>query len=71
MRVKEGRPCVSDRPGFNEALKRVLGRVSTGEISKRQAARLLGVGTATLYRYAGWAGSESEQEQGASPSGSR
>ena len=38
-------------------------RVSAGEISKREAARLLGVGTATQYPYAGWGRSEKEQEQ--------
>ena len=69
MGVKGGRPRASDRLGWNESFGTVVERVSKGEISKREAARLLGVGTATLYRYAGWMRSESEEEQEASPSG--
>ena len=54
MGVKVGRPRVSDRPHFNENFEAVLKRVSNGEISKREAARQLGVGLVTLYRYAAW-----------------
>ena len=54
MGVKVGRPRVSDRPGFNEGLKSILKRVDQGEISRREAARILGVGLVTLYRYAAW-----------------
>ena len=62
MGVKIGRPRVDDRPGFKESFGTVLERISKGEISKREGARLLGVGTATLYRYAGWMRSESSKD---------
>lgn len=58
MAMKSGRPRVTVRPGLNERFGTVLERIAKGEISKREAARLLGVGTATLYRYAGWTHSE-------------
>lgn len=54
MAAKPGRPRVDTRPGWNESFGTVLERIAKGKISKREAARLLGVGTATLYRYAGW-----------------
>ncbi len=54
MAVKGGRPRVTGRPGFNESFGTVLERIAKGEISIRQGARELGIGTATLYRYAGW-----------------
>ena len=58
MGVKEGRPRVSERPGFCDGLRTVLERVSMGEISKQEAARILRIGNATLYKYAGWTRSE-------------
>ena len=45
-----GRPRVTDRPGFSRRFGAVLERLSAGDISRRQAARELGVGYATLKR---------------------
>lgn len=47
---KIGRPKVSDRRGFETRYKTVLERVKTGDISRRRAARELGIGYATLKR---------------------
>ena len=47
---KGGRPRVIDRPGFAESFGAVLERLNAGEISRRQAARELGIGYATLKR---------------------
>ena len=48
--VRIGRPPVLDRPGFGAKWARVAPRVRSGEISKREAARQLRIGTATLAR---------------------
>jgi len=45
-----GRPKVTDRRGFTDRYKRVLERLSAKEISRRGAARELGIGYATLKR---------------------
>ena len=45
-----GRPRVTDRPGFKRRFGAVLERLSAGEISRRDAARELGIGYATLKR---------------------
>ncbi len=45
-----GRPPVTDRPGFVPRFERVRGDLSSGAISRRHAARRLGIGTATLAR---------------------
>jgi DNA invertase Pin-like site-specific DNA recombinase len=45
-----GRPPVTDRPGFAQRWARVAPRLASGELSRRQAARELRVGTATLAR---------------------
>lgn len=47
---KIGRPKVTDRPGFSTRSKTILERLSLGDISRRQAARQLGIGYATLKR---------------------
>ncbi len=47
---KAGRPRVTDRPGFLSRYQAVLERLRAGAISKRQAARELGVGDATFKR---------------------
>jgi putative DNA-invertase from lambdoid prophage Rac len=49
-RQKIGRPKVTDRPGFNEAFGDILERLAAGEISRRQAAKVLNIGHATLNR---------------------
>ena len=50
-----GRRRVSEcHPDWENRFGTVLEQVSAGEISKREAARILGIGVATLYRYAGW-----------------
>ena len=48
--IKIGRPKVTDRRGFERRFGDILERVSDGSISRRQAARELGVGFATLKR---------------------
>ena len=45
-----GRPRVTDRPGFNRRFGDILERLDAGEISRRQAAKSLGIGYATLKR---------------------
>lgn len=45
-----GRPSVKERHGFKERFGAVLERIERGDISRRQAARELGVGYATLKR---------------------
>ena len=45
-----GRPRVTDRRGFKHRYGAVLERLLAGEISRRQAARELGIGYATLKR---------------------
>ncbi len=45
-----GRPRVTERKGFNRRFGAVLERLSGGDISRRQAARELGIGYATLKR---------------------
>lgn len=45
-----GRPAVTDRRGFKGRYKTILERLSGGDISRRQAARELGIGYATLKR---------------------
>jgi DNA invertase Pin-like site-specific DNA recombinase len=45
-----GRPRVTDRPGFAAKWDRIAPQVREGSLSRRQAARRLGIGTATLAR---------------------
>ncbi|HVA87726.1 MAG TPA: recombinase family protein [Candidatus Saccharimonadales bacterium] len=45
-----GRPPVTARPGFATRWTRVQADLAAGHISRRQAARRLGIGTATLAR---------------------
>lgn len=45
-----GRPPVTDRPGFAARWNRARPDLATGRLSRRQAARRLGIGTATLAR---------------------
>ena len=45
-----GRPRVIDRRGFQSRYKTILERLSAGEISRRKAAKELGIGYATLKR---------------------
>lgn len=45
-----GRPRVTDRQGFERRYKTILERLSNGEISRRRAAKELGIGYATLKR---------------------
>ena len=45
-----GRPRVTDKRGFNRRFGAVLERLSAGNISRRRAARELGIGYATLKR---------------------
>ena len=47
---KIGRPRVIDRRGFSTRYKTVLERLSAGDISRRRAAKELGIGYATLKR---------------------
>ena len=47
---KIGRPKVTDRRGFKTRYKTILERLSSGDISRRRAAKELGVGYATLKR---------------------
>ncbi len=61
-----GRKRVSESTkDWDNRFKDILEQVSLGEISKRGAARQLGVGVATLYRYAGWMRSEMGVENSA------
>lgn len=45
-----GRPKVTERKGFRNRFGAVLERLRAGDLSKRQAARELGIGHATLNR---------------------
>ena len=45
-----GRPRVTDRRGFNRRFGNILERLTQGTVSRRQAARDLGIGYATLKR---------------------
>ena len=45
-----GRPRVSDRRGFPGRFRAIWERITAGDLSRRQAARELGVGYATLKR---------------------
>jgi DNA invertase Pin-like site-specific DNA recombinase len=45
-----GRPPVTERPGFKRRYQAALKRIRSGELSKRQAARELKIGSATLKR---------------------
>ncbi len=45
-----GRPRVSERPEFEQQFTAVAGRIERGRLSRRQAARELGIGYATLKR---------------------
>ena len=45
-----GRPKVTDRKGFNKRFGAILERLDGGDISRRQAAKELGIGYATLKR---------------------
>ena len=45
-----GRPKVMDRRGFRNRFGAVLERLSAGDISRRKAAKELGIGYATLKR---------------------
>jgi len=47
---KIGRPKVTDRKGFNRRFNEVLDRLTAGDISRRKAAKELGIGYATLKR---------------------
>ena len=47
---KIGRPKVTDKQGFNTRYKMGLERLSSGNISRRRAAKELGIGYATLKR---------------------
>jgi DNA invertase Pin-like site-specific DNA recombinase len=47
---KIGRPKVTDRRGFLARSKSILERLSAGDISRRQAAKELDIGYATLKR---------------------
>ncbi len=45
-----GRPKITEKRGFKTRFKLMLQRLSTEEVSRRQAARELGIGYATLKR---------------------
>ena len=45
-----GRPRVTDRRGFQDCYKTILERLRAGDISRRRAAKELGIGYATLKR---------------------
>ena len=47
---KIGRPRVTDRRGFQSRYKTILERLSAGDISRRRAAKELGIAYATLKR---------------------
>ena len=48
--IRIGRPPVTARPGFAARWNRVHPDLAAGQLSRRQAARRLGIGTATLNR---------------------
>ena len=45
-----GRPRVSERPEFEQRFAAVVERIGPGGLSRRQAAKQLGIGYATLKR---------------------
>jgi DNA invertase Pin-like site-specific DNA recombinase len=45
-----GRPKVTDRRGFNQRFGAILERLTQGQVSRRRAAKELGIGYATLKR---------------------
>ncbi len=45
-----GRPSVWDRKGFSRRFGAILERLNAGDISRRKAAKELGIGYATLKR---------------------
>ena len=47
---KVGRPSVSRRPGFQLDLEAVKAEIAAGTLSRRAAAKRLGIGRATLDR---------------------
>jgi DNA invertase Pin-like site-specific DNA recombinase len=47
---KIGRPKVTDRRGFTDRYRSILERLNSGELSRRKAAKEVGVGYATLKR---------------------
>jgi len=51
-----GRPPVTSRPGFGARFDRVRAELARGVVSRRAAARRLGIGTATLARLLGSSG---------------
>ena len=50
QRRRSGRPRVTERRGFQARFGAILERLRHGEISRRRAARELGIGYATLKR---------------------
>ena len=57
-----GRPRVMDRRGFNNRFGAILERLNDGDISRRKAAKELGIGYATLKRLLDSQASESIRE---------
>ena len=51
--AKPGRPRLDTREGFNESFAAVLPALQSGEISKGEAARRLGISHRSLNRYVG------------------
>ena len=45
-----GRPKVTERPGFSQRFAEAMERVGPGRLSRRRAAKELGIGYATLKR---------------------
>jgi hypothetical protein len=48
---KVGRPRVTERPGFDMRYTAILERLGADNLSRRQAARELNIGYATLKRF--------------------
>ncbi|MFQ6028744.1 MAG: hypothetical protein ACE5Q6_14770, partial [Dehalococcoidia bacterium] len=48
--VRMGRPSVTAKRGFQKRFLEVLPRLDSGELSRRKAAKELGIGYATLKR---------------------
>ena len=48
--IRIGRPRVTDREGFDRSFGAILERLSSGSISRCQAAKQLEIGYATLKR---------------------
>jgi transposase len=60
-----GRPSVTERDGFPQQLRAVVNLLNQGQISRRQAARKLSIGYATLKRLLdarSWSSNGSDQE---------